>query len=245
MRKLQVYSNRMERFAELRQESGLNPDSALASARVRARMVERLSAEGVCDHRILEAMKVVPRHLFVDAGLAARAYQEAALPIGHQQTISKPLVVARMIELLMSGRRLHKVLEIGAGCGYQAAVLSQLADEVYSVERVKPLFEQAKNNLRRVARAENLLRLLNLRLHYGDGHLGLAAAAPFDGIIIAAAGMVIPDALLDQLEINGRLVAPVGGEEQVLTLIERVAAKQWRETRLDRVFFVPLKSGVI
>ncbi len=217
----------------------------LTSARIRARMVERLSAEGVRDARVLEAMRVVPRHLFVDAGFAARAYQEAALPIGHHQTISKPLVVARMIEWAMSGRRLRKVLEIGAGCGYQAAVLSQLADEVYSVERVKPLFEQAKNNLRRAARAENGLRLLNLRLHYGDGRLGLSAAAPFDAIIIAAAGMTIPDAVLDQLEIGGRLVAPVGAEEQILTLIERIAAKQWRKTCLDRVFFVPLKSGVI
>ncbi len=208
-------------------------------------MVERLNADGVCDTRVLDAMRIVPRHLFVDAGFAARAYQEDALPIGYHQTISKPFVVARMIELVASGCRLRKVLEIGTGCGYQAVVLSQLADEVYSVERVRALFEHAKNNLRRVARTEKRLRLLNLRLHYGDGRLGLAAAAPFDAIIIAAAGIRIPDALLDQLEIGGRLVAPIGGEEQVLTLIERTAVKQWHESRLDRVFFVPLKSGVI
>ncbi len=245
MHKLGVHHEQAKRILELHGNSGANSNAALASARVRARMVERLKADGVRDARVLEAMRIVPRHLFVDAGLAARAYQEAALPIGYHQTISKPFVVARMIEWAMSGRSLRRALEVGTGCGYQAAVLSQLAGEVYSVERVKTLHEHAKSNLRRVARVENALRLLNLRLHYGDGRLGLAAAAPFDAIIIAAAGMRIPDALLDQLDIGGRLIAPVGGEEQVLMLIERIAARQWRESRLDRVFFVPLKSGVI
>jgi protein-L-isoaspartate(D-aspartate) O-methyltransferase len=214
---------------------------ALTSERVRERMVERLRANGVTDQRVLNAMSVVPRHMFVDPGLAAQAYEDAALPIGHHQTISKPSVVARMIELAAAGRALTNVLEIGTGCGYQAAVLSQVAREVYSIERIKPLSERAKTNLRP-------LRIPNIRLHYGDGRLGLPSAAPFDAIVIAAAGLDVPQALLEQLAIGGRLVAPVGsqdGQNQVLTLVERLGPAQWRESRLDRVFFVPLKSGVI
>jgi len=214
---------------------------ALTSERVRERMVERLRANGVTDQRVLNAMAAVPRHLFVDPGLAAQAYEDAALPIGHHQTISKPSVVARMIELAAAGRELNNVLEIGTGCGYQAAVLSRVAREVYSIERIKPLSERAKTNLRP-------LRIPNIRLHYGDGRLGLPSAAPFDAIVIAAAGLDVPQALLEQLAIGARLVAPVGsqeGQSQVLTLVERVGPAQWRESRLDRVFFVPLKSGVI
>jgi len=216
-------------------------DAALTSERVRQRMVERVRANGVSDSRVLDALAAVPRHGFVDPGLAAQAYEESALPIGHHQTISKPTVVARMIELVAAGRTLDKVLEIGTGCGYQAAVLSHVARDVYSIERVKPLYERAKTNLRP-------LRAPNIRLHYGDGRLGLPAAAPFDAIVIAAAGLDVPHALREQLAIGGRLIAPVGGQsgnEQVLTLIERVSAAQWHEVQLDRVFFVPLKSGVI
>lgn len=213
----------------------------LTSERVRERMVERLRANGITDARVLNAMSVVPRHMFVDPGLAAQAYEDAALPIGHHQTISKPSVVARMIELVAAGRTLDKVLEIGTGCGYQAAVLSQVAKEVYSIERVRPLSERAKLNLRP-------LRVPNIRLHYGDGRLGLPAAAPFDAIVIACAGLDVPQALLDQLAVGGKLVAPVGSQaaqSQVLTLVTRISATQWRESQLDRVFFVPLKSGVI
>ncbi|WP_233849806.1 protein-L-isoaspartate(D-aspartate) O-methyltransferase [Paraburkholderia sp. HD33-4] len=219
----------------------MNNALALTSERVRERMVERLRANGVSDQRVLNAMAAVPRHMFVDPGLAAQAYEDAALPIGHHQTISKPSVVARMIELAAAGRALNTVLEIGTGCGYQAAVLSQVAREVYSIERIKPLSERAKTNLRP-------LRIPNIRLHYGDGRLGLPSAAPFDAIVIAAAGLDVPQALLEQLAIGGRLVAPVGSQEghsQVLTLVERLGPAQWRESRLDRVFFVPLKSGVI
>ncbi|SEI44277.1 protein-L-isoaspartate(D-aspartate) O-methyltransferase [Paraburkholderia diazotrophica] len=213
----------------------------LTSERVRERMVERLRANGVSDPRVLSAMAIVPRHMFVDPGLATQAYEDAALPIGHHQTISKPSVVARMIELAAQGRTLANVLEIGTGCGYQAAVLSQVARDVYSIERIKPLYERAKTNLRP-------LRIPNIRLHYGDGRVGLPSAAPFDAIVIAAAGLDVPQALLEQLAIGARLVAPVGsqdGQSQVLTLVERTGPAQWRESRLDRVFFVPLKSGVI
>jgi len=210
-------------------------------------MVERLRANGIADARVLQALAAVPRHMFVDPGLATQAYEDAALPIGHHQTISKPSVVARMLELAGAGRVLERVLEIGTGCGYQAAVLSQIARDVYSIERIKPLYERAKTNLRP-------LRIPNIRLHYGDGRLGLPSAAPFDAIVIAAAGFDVPQALLEQLAIGGRLVAPVavsgpagaaGDGTQVLTLVERTGPAQWRESRLDRVFFVPLKSGVI
>lgn len=217
-----------------------SPDGiGLTSDRVRARMAERVAASGVKHPGVLAALATVPRHGFVDAALANQAYEDAALPIGHGQTISKPSVVGRMIELLLAGGRpLEKVLEIGTGCGYQAAVLSCVARDVYSIERVRPLHERAKANLRP-------LRVPNIRLHYGDGRLGLPAVAPFDGIVIAAAGLEIPDALIDQLAVGARLVAPVGGEQQILTLIERIGARQWRETQLDRVLFVPLKSGII
>jgi len=219
----------------------LNGAHALTSERVRERMVERLRANGVADPRVLQALAGVPRHMFVDPGLATQAYEDAALPIGHHQTISKPSVVARMLELAGVGRNLERVLEIGTGCGYQAAVLSRIARDVYSIERIKPLYERAKTNLRP-------LRIPNIRLHYGDGRLGLPSAAPFDAIVIAAAGFDVPQALLEQLAIGGRLVAPVaeqGEATQVLTLVERTGPAQWRESRLDRVFFVPLKSGVI
>ena len=178
---------------------------ALTSERVRERMVERLRANGVTDARVLEAMAAVPRHMFVDPGAATQAYEDSALPIGHQQTISKPSVVARLIELAMAGRTLERVLEIGTGCGYQAAVLSHVARDVYSIERIKPLYERAKLNLRP-------LRVPNIRLHYGDGRVGLPSAAPFDAIVIAAAGLDVPQALLEQLAIGGRLVAPVGAQ---------------------------------
>ncbi len=221
----------------------------MASDRARQALVARVQAAGVSDARVLGAIGSVPRHLFVDAGLASQAYEDSALPIGHQQTISKPSVVGRMIELLMRqrptrrGAPLERVLEIGTGCGYQAAVLSQLADEVYSIERVRPLHEKAKANLRP-------LRVPNIRLHYGDGMLGLPKAAPFDAIILAAAGMEVPQALLDQLTIGGRLIAPVatersGGPAQQLVLIERSSRFQFHSTALEGVFFVPLKSGTV
>lgn len=215
--------------------------SAMVSEAVRAAMVARVAQQGVRDRKVLAALEAVPRHLFVQPGLASQAYIDASLPIGHQQTISQPYIVARMIEVLRANKRggvLDRVLEIGTGCGYQAAVLSLVAEQVYSVERIKPLHELAKSNLRP-------LRIANIRLQYGDGMLGLPQAAPFDGIILAAAGLEVPQALLDQMSIGGRLVAPVGERQQVLQLIERVTQREWIRTTLEACHFVPLRPGVI
>ncbi|HJV25014.1 MAG TPA: protein-L-isoaspartate(D-aspartate) O-methyltransferase [Aromatoleum sp.] len=210
-------------------------DPAQAAVRARARMVERLRAQGVRDEKVLAAMMQVPRHAFVEEGLAYSAYDDTALPIGYQQTISQPLVVARMIELLRAGRELGKTLEVGAGCGYQAAVLSFVATEVYSVERIRPLLDTARENLRP-------LRLPNVRLKCVDGSLGLPEAAPYDTIIVAAAAASIPASLKEQLAPGGRLIIPLGAGEQRLVLIER-QGNVFRETRLDAVRFVPLLAG--
>ena len=207
----------------------------------RQALAAKVHAAGVKHGKTLEAIATVPRHAFMDAGLHAQAYEDSALPIGHQQTISKPSVVARMIEILHKPKhQLGKVLEIGTGCGYQAAVLSLLAQEVYSIERIRPLHDMAREKLRP-------FRIKNLRLIYGDGILGLPQAAPFDAIILAAAGLGIPDALLDQLAIGGRLVAPVAKneKEQQLVMVERMSSHRYQRTVLDKVFFVPLQSGVV
>ena len=213
----------------------------LVSNAVRRSMVERLAKQGIKDAKVLAAMEAAPRHLFLDPALASQAYIDASLPIGHQQTISQPYIVARMIEVLRDNRQdgvLNRVLEIGTGCGYQALVLSMVAKDVYSIERIKGLHELAKNRLRP-------LRIPNIRLQYGDGMLGLPQAAPFDGIILAAAGFEVPQALLDQLIIGGRLVAPVGGSQQSLQLIERVGATEWKKTVLEDCHFVPLLAGTV
>ena len=206
------------------------------ATRARARMVERLRTQGIRDERVLAAMQAVPRHAFVEEGLAFSAYDDTPLPIGFQQTISQPFVVARMIELLLNGRTtLGKTLEVGAGCGYQAAVLAQLTSEVYAVERLAPLLEKAKANMRQ-------LKQFNVRLKHADGQLGMPEAAPFDSIIVAAAGLKVPPALLEQLAVRGRLVLPVGTSEQYLSFIERTP-QAFVETRLDAVRFVPLLAG--
>lgn len=209
----------------------------MTSQRTRARMIDRLREQGIRHAGVLNAMAAVPRHVFVEEAFASRAYEDTALPLGMGQTISQPYVVARMIELLINGRAgLGKTLEIGAGCGYQAAVLAQLTKEVYAIERLGPLIEKAKANMR-------TLQQFNVRLKHGDGQLGLPEAAPFDSIIVAAAGANVPPALLEQLAIGGRLVLPVGGSEQYLSFIER-SAQGFTETRLDAVRFVPLLSGI-
>ena len=213
-------------------------NSPLVSDAVRRAMVQRLTQQGIKDKEALSAMERVPRHLFVEPGLASQAYIDASLPIGYHQTISQPYIVARMIEVMRDGieGKMSKVLEIGTGCGYQAAVLAQIADEVYSIERIRPLHEQARNNLRP-------LLIRNLRLHYGDGMLGFPQIAPFDGIILAAAGLEVPQALLDQMAIGGRLVAPVGARNQMLRLIRRLRRNEWTTETLEPCHFVPLRPG--
>ena len=212
----------------------------MTSQRTRDRMVARLRDQGIRDEAVLAAMGAVPRHLFVEEALASRAYEDTALPIGFEQTISQPFVVARMIETIRegingSGRSLVRVLEIGTGCGYQAAILAQMAKEVYSIERIAGLLEKARANLRE-------LRIANLRLVHGDGTAGLAQAAPFDAIVMAAASPTLPEALLEQLAPGGRLIAPLGAQEQSLCLVERTATG-FREQWLEPVRFVPLRVG--
>ena len=214
--------------------------SGLVSARVRDRMVERVRELGVRDSRVLEALRSVPRHLFVDEALASRAYEDTALPIGHGQTISQPYIVARMAELALEDlpdARAARVLEVGTGCGYAAAVLAQLFAEVVSVERLRALHERARENLRP-------LRLSNVRLILGDGALGVVAAAPYHCIVAAAAGDEIPPAWIEQLEVGGRVVAPLGTWNQRLTIAVKDANGRVQKSRKEPVRFVPLRGGV-
>ena len=217
--------------------SAPRPDLMVSDA-IRRAMVARVAKQGVQDQLVLGALDTVPRHMFIEQALSAQAYIDASLPIGHNQTISQPYIVARMIEVMRNGGTLRRVLEIGTGCGYQAAVLACVAQEVYSIERIKPLHELAKTNLRP-------LRISNLRLQYGDGMLGLPQAAPFDGIILAAAGLEVPRALLEQLAIGGRLVAPVGARVQHLQLITRTGKSEWASATLEGCHFVPLRPGTV
>jgi protein-L-isoaspartate(D-aspartate) O-methyltransferase len=207
----------------------------MTSQRTRDRMINRLREQGIKDELVLAAMLEIPRHIFLDEALATRAYEDAALPIGHKQTISQPYIVARMTELLRAGGSLGKVLEIGTGCGYQTSILSRVAQEVYSVERIAPLLEIAKGHFRE-------LKLRNVKVKKADGHFGLPEMAPFDGIIVTAAATHIPDDLLRQLAVGGRLVIPVGAAEQMLTIVERTA-DDYRKTELEAVKFVPLMGG--
>ncbi len=210
----------------------------MTSERTRMRMVERLRAAGVKDEAVLAAMAQIPRHIFVDDALASRAYEDMALPLGHGQTISHPLTVARMCELARAGRVLGRVLEIGTGCGYQAAVLSCIAREVFSVERIAPLLEQARVHILRE------LRLRNVRMKHADGRDGLPEAAPFDAIVMAAAATEPPPALIEQLAPGGRMIMPLGTGKQRLCLIERSAAGVV-DSMLEEVHFVPLRAGVL
>jgi protein-L-isoaspartate(D-aspartate) O-methyltransferase len=207
----------------------------MTSQRTRDRMINRLREQGIKDELVLAAMLEIPRHIFLDEALATRAYEDASLPIGHKQTISQPYIVARMTELLRAGGTLGKVLEIGTGCGYQTSILSRVAQEVYSVERIAPLLEIAKGHFRE-------LKLRNVKVKKADGHFGLPEMAPFDGIMVTAAATHIPEDLLRQLAVGGRLVIPVGASEQMLTLVERTA-DDYRKTELEAVKFVPLMGG--
>lgn len=214
----------------------------LASERARERMVQSLREIGIRDSDVLAAMQQVPRHQFIEAGLASRAYEDVALPIGHGQTISRPSTVARMIETVAStipraARKTARALEVGTGCGYQAAVLAAVFGEVVSIERVRGLHETARANLRP-------MRLPNLRLVFGDGRLGAPSMAPFDAIVVAAAGAEISDDLLIQMGVPARLLAPIErGGAQALHLVERVEQESWQLTVLDAVRFVPLRAG--
>ncbi|MEO4047543.1 protein-L-isoaspartate(D-aspartate) O-methyltransferase [Pseudomonas sp. CAU 1711] len=210
----------------------------MTSQRTRERLIERLYEEGLSNPRVLEVIRRTPRHLFVDEALAHRAYEDTALPIGHNQTISQPYIVGRMSELLLAGGPLDKVLEIGTGSGYQTAVLAQLVERVFSVERIQALQDRAKERLAELA-------LRNVVFRWGDGWEGWNALGPYNGIIVTAAASEVPQALLDQLAIGGRLVIPVGsGETQELLLIVREEDGYSRHV-LDLVRFVPLLQGTL
>ncbi len=208
----------------------------MTSQRTRDRMLSRLREQGIKDEIVLSAIGNTPRHIFVDEALSIRAYEDVSLPIGFGQTISQPYIVARMSELLRNGKPLGKVLEIGTGCGYQTAVLSKLAAEVYSVERIRPLVMKARGHLRE-------LKCINVKLAHADGNIGLSELAPFDGILVTAAASHIPQELLNQLAIHGRLIIPVGTDEQILYLVERKSATDYKHTKLEPVKFVPLLGG--
>ncbi len=209
----------------------------MTSQRTRARMVERLREQGITDEMVLAVMNTIPRHLFVEEALASRAYEDVSLPINFGQTISSPWIVARMTELLRGNHGLNKVLEIGTGCGYQTAVLAKLAKEVHSIERIGPLLTRTRIRLRE-------LRITNISLKHADGLLGLPDAGPFDAIIMTAVTTQIPELLLEQLTVGGRMVYPKGVSKQFLCVIEHTP-QGFIETILDEVKFVPILSGVV
>ena len=208
----------------------------MTSQRTRTRMVERLRKQGIRDEVVLTAMAEVPRHIFVEEALASRAYEDVALPLGYGQTISSPYTVARMLELMRGGKIIQRALEIGTGCGYQAAILSHLAQEVYTLERVVPLANKARVRLRD-------LGINNVRVRQADGFAGFPDAAPFDSIIVAAAATHVPQALLEQLAVGGRMVLPMGAHEQHLRVVER-SAQSYIESVLETVKFVPMRAGM-
>ncbi|MBV8466747.1 MAG: protein-L-isoaspartate(D-aspartate) O-methyltransferase [Burkholderiales bacterium] len=208
----------------------------MTSARTRGRMVDRLRQQGIRNEEVLAAMGSTPRHIFIDEALAHRAYDDVSLPIGLGQTISQPYIVAKMLELAVGAARRDKVLEIGTGCGYQAAVLAQLFKTVYTVERVAQLLDRARVKLRD-------MRVNNTRLRHGDGFLGIPDAAPFDAIVMAAAPPYVPEALMNQLAIGGKMVFPVGTVNQELRMIER-SEEGFTESKLERVRFVPMLPGL-
>ena len=215
-----------------------NPEGiGMTSQRTRDRLIQRLREKGIRDNRVLEAMRMLPRHLFVDEALATRAYEDDALPIGHKQTISQPYIVARMTEALLADGVPKKVLEIGTGSGYQAALLAQLVEQVYTVERIEPLYQQARKILMK-------LGLRNVRCKLSDGTWGWESYAPYDAIIVTAAAPEIPQSLLQQLAIGGRLIIPVGGQHEAQQLLTMIRTKDGIEQRkLEDVVFVPLVTG--
>ena len=211
----------------------------MTSARTRDRLVKRLRSEGIVNNEVLERIRNVPRHLFVDEALASRAYEDTALPIGHSQTISQPYVVARMTAALISGGQLGKILEVGTGCGYQTAVLAPLVGKIYSIERLAPLLQRARQTVFE-------LGIKNVLFKHGDGWKGWPEEAPFDGILVAAAPETIPHDLIEQLAVDGRLIIPVGGRggQELLQLTRRKGDIVEKES-LGLVSFVPLLEGMI
>ncbi len=209
----------------------------MTSRRTRERLVRRLVEQGIKDPAVLDVMRTTPRHLFLEEAMAHRAYEDVALPIGFQQTLSQPYIVARMTELLLAAGPRRRVLEIGTGSGYQTAVLAQLVEEVYSVERIKPLQAMARKRMRQ-------LRLRNVQMKHADGGMGWPERGPFDGILAAAAPERIPTELLAQLAPGGRLVIPVGDEQQELQLVTRTSEGFDIEV-VEPVRFVPLLSGTV
>ena len=211
----------------------------MTSQRTRDRMIHRLSEQGITDKRILDIMRTTPRHIFIDEALASRAYEDTALPIGYNQTISQPYIVARMTELLFENKAsLGNVLEIGTGCGYQTAILAQLADNVYSVERLLPLQRKAKVHT-------ELLKLKNIRYMHSDGGWGWEDYAPYEGILVAAAPHEVPQALLDQLAVGGVMIIPVVNQEDSTQSLKRITRTEggFQVEELEPVSFVPFLTG--
>ncbi len=208
----------------------------MTSARTRDRLVQRLREQGIANLAVLDRIRNVPRHIFVDEALGSRAYEDTALPIGYGQTISQPYIVARMTEALFEAGPADNVLEVGTGCGYQTAVLAPLVARLYTIERIEPLLARARERLKE-------LGIRNVRVRHGDGTLGWKAHAPFDGILVAAAPLTVPEALVKQLRVGGRLVVPVGpeGEQELVRFTRREQGVQ-RES-LGAVAFVPLLGG--
>lgn len=208
----------------------------MTSNRARGRLVIRLKERGIQNNAVLDAIRHTPRHLFVDEALSHRAYEDVALPIGFNQTISQPYIVAKMTEILLSGGHLHNVLEIGTGSGYQASVLARLVDKLYTVERIRPLQARARQLLQQ-------LKQYNVSFKHADGSMGWVTYAPYDGIIVTAAPESIPEELLVQLKVGGRMVIPVGDKnEQILHLVVRTE-EGYEDRSIERVRFVPLVSG--
>jgi protein-L-isoaspartate(D-aspartate) O-methyltransferase len=208
----------------------------MTSERTRMRMIELVRREGVTNEKVLGAMAEVPRHLFVDEGIASRAYEDVPLPIGHGQTISSPTIVGLMTQLLCEKQPMNKVLEVGTGCGYQTAVLAKLVKEVYTLERIAPLMDKARRHLRD-------LRYYNVRYKHADGHDGYPEGAPYDGILMAASATHVPEALKAQLAVGGRMVLPVGIDDQWLYVVDR-SENGFSEQKRAAVRFVPLLPGL-
>ncbi len=211
----------------------------MTSQRTRSRLVQRLKDQGITDQQVLDVVAGTPRHIFIDEALSHRAYEDTALPIGFNQTISQPYIVARMTEILLAEGPVERVLEVGTGSGYQTTILAQLVDKVFSVERIKPLQDKARQRF-------SLLKIRNISLQHSDGGMGWPDRGPFDGIMVTAAPEEVPSELLAQLSVGGRLVIPVGGSQnQQLKLVIRVTETEYETSVLEGVKFVPLLSGTV